>query len=181
MVTTSPDPNPSAASSHALPSLWSLRPASLPDSLQGRKVEYFQNWKCSPVSPRGCVAASHTSLLHLKMGAASEDAVGSSYHSHSAERDLPAVSGLCAAEARRCILLHSTSEMPETSVPIHGSWMRATPVDFLGRVTSSSRQRLQPGLSFESLLHPLPPPCCGRSSTFTSARVNSQAGRLDFY
>ena len=81
------------------------------------RLRTFKNWPCSPVSPRGCVAASHTFLIDLKMGTMIEDAVGSSYHSQSAERDLPAVSGLCAAEARRCRLVHSTSEMPETSSP----------------------------------------------------------------
>ena len=51
----------------------------------------FRSWPCSPVSPPRCVAASHA---HLMIGATSEDAVGSSYHSQSAEGDLPAVSGL---------------------------------------------------------------------------------------
>ena len=71
----------------------------------------------SSLALRGCVATSQTSLFHLKISATSENAVRSSYHSQSAKRDLPAVSGLRAAEARRCRFLHSTSETPETSSP----------------------------------------------------------------
>ena len=90
--------------------IWSLRSAPLPDSSQGRKVEDFQ--KLAVLSSTR-LAVSHTSLLHLKMGATmTEDVVGSSYFCHSAERDLPAVN-----EAKRCMDLHTTSEMPETSSP----------------------------------------------------------------